>query len=95
MITPTKFQVLFISRSGEILRIEDRKSSKIKKPTVGFIAGVTAPAGRRMGHAGAIISGGDETAEAKNKILAECGIIVAKSVAEIGNKMKESLTLNV
>ena len=48
-----------------------------------------------MGHAGAIISGGDETAEAKNRILAECGIIVAKSVAEIGNKMKESLTLNV
>ena len=45
--------------------------------------------------AGAIISGGDETAEAKNKILAECGINVAKSVAEIGNKMKESLTLNV
>ena len=45
-----------------------------------------------MGHAGAIISGGDETAEAKNKILAECGISVAKSVAEIGNKMKESLT---
>ena len=65
----------------------------VTKPIVGFIAGQTAPPGRRMGHAGAIISGGDETAEAKNKILAECGISVAKSVAEIGNRMKESLTL--
>ena len=65
----------------------------ISKPIVGFIAGQTAPPGRRMGHAGAIVSGGDETAEAKNKILAECGISVARSVAEIGNRMKESLTL--
>ena len=65
----------------------------VTKPIVGFIAGQTAPPGRRMGHAGAIVSGGDETAEAKNKILAECGISVAKSVAEIGNKMKTSLTL--
>ena len=65
----------------------------VTKPIVGFIAGQTAPPGRRMGHAGAIVSGGDETAEAKNKILAECGISVARSVAEIGNKMKESLTL--
>ena len=67
----------------------------VTKPIVGFIAGQTAPPGRRMGHAGAIISGGDETAEAKNKILADCGITVAKSVAEIGNKMRESLTLSV
>ena len=67
----------------------------VTKPIVGFIAGQTAPPGRRMGHAGAIISGGDETAEAKNRILAECGINVAKSVAEIGNIMKESLTQNV
>ena len=65
----------------------------VTKPIVGFIAGQTAPPGRRMGHAGAIVSGGDETAEAKNKILADCGISVARSVAEIGNKMKESLTL--
>ena len=64
----------------------------VTKPIVGFIAGQTAPPGRRMGHAGAIVSGGDETAEAKNKILAECGISVARSVAEIGNRMKESLT---
>ena len=64
----------------------------VTKPIVGFIAGQTAPPGRRMGHAGAIVSGGDETAEAKNEILAECGISVARSVAEIGNRMKESLT---
>ena len=63
------------------------------KPIVGFIAGQTAPPGRRMGHAGAIISGGDETAEAKNRILENCGITVAKSVAEIGEKMKEALSV--
>ena len=66
----------------------------VTKPIVGFIAGQTAPPGRRMGHAGAIISGGDETAEAKNRILAECGINVAKSLAEIGSIMKNSLTQN-
>ena len=65
----------------------------ITKPIVGFIAGQTAPPGRRMGHAGAIISGGDETAEAKNMILKNCGITVAKSVAEIGQKMKEALSI--
>ena len=80
-----------------IMEVEAANWAKenVSKPIVGFIAGQTAPPGRRMGHAGAIISGGDETAEAKNRILAECGITVAKSVAEIGNKMKESLTLNV
>ena len=63
----------------------------ISKPIVGFIAGQTAPEGRRMGHAGAIVSGGDDTAEAKMKIMAECGIDVCESVAEIGKKMKEAL----
>ena len=63
----------------------------ISKPIVGFIAGQTAPEGRRMGHAGAIVSGGDDTAEAKMKIMAECGIEVCESVAEIGEKMKEAL----
>ena len=63
----------------------------ISKPIVGFIAGQTAPEGRRMGHAGAIVSGGDDTAEAKMKIMAECGIGVCESVAEIGKKMKEAL----
>ena len=55
----------------------------ISKPIVGFIAGQTAPEGRRMGHAGAIVSGGDDTAEAKMEIMAECGIEVCESVAEI------------
>jgi succinyl-CoA synthetase alpha subunit len=61
------------------------------KPVVGFIAGRTAPPGRRMGHAGAIVSGGDDTAEAKMRIMTECGIAVCESVAEIGDKMKAVL----
>ena len=59
------------------------------KPVVGFIAGVTAPKGRTMGHAGAIVSGEDETAEAKKRVMAECGIHVVDSPADIGSKMKE------
>jgi len=54
------------------------------KPVIGFIAGQTAPKGRRMGHAGAIIGGANDTAEAKMKIMAECGIHVVKSPADIG-----------
>ena len=61
------------------------------KPVVGFIAGQTAPKGRRMGHAGAIIGGKADTAEAKMKIMSECGISVAVSPAEIGQKMAELL----
>ena len=61
------------------------------KPVVGFIAGQTAPPGRRMGHAGAIVSGGDDTAEAKMQIMKESGIEVCESVANIGEKMKKSL----
>jgi succinyl-CoA synthetase alpha subunit len=60
-----------------------------KKPVVGFIAGQTAPPGRRMGHAGAIIGGADDTAAAKMKIMAECGIHVVQSPADIGKKMAE------
>jgi len=63
----------------------------MSKPVVGFIAGQTAPPGRRMGHAGAIVSGGDDTAEAKMRIMTECGISVCKSVADIGEKMKLAL----
>jgi len=62
-----------------------------KKPVVSFIAGATAPKGRTMGHAGAIIGGKDDTAEAKKKILRECGIHVVDSPADIGKKMKEVL----
>lgn len=61
------------------------------KPVVGFIAGVTAPAGRTMGHAGAIVGGEDDTAEAKKKILRACGVHVVDSPAEIGKKMAEVL----
>ena len=59
------------------------------KPVVGFIAGVTAPKGRTMGHAGAIVSGEDETAEAKKRVMSECGIHVVDSPAHIGSKMAE------
>lgn len=61
------------------------------KPVVGFIAGVTAPKGRTMGHAGAIVGGKDDTAEAKKAILRECGVHVVDSPAEIGKKMAEVL----
>jgi succinyl-CoA synthetase alpha subunit len=61
------------------------------KPVVGFIAGQTAPAGRRMGHAGAIIGGADDTAAAKMKIMKECGIHVVDSPANIGETMLEAL----
>lgn len=67
------------------------KASGNKKPVVGFIAGQTAPPGRRMGHAGAIVGGADDTAEAKMKIMSECGIHVVSSPADIGKKMAEVL----
>lgn len=61
------------------------------KPVVGFIAGQTAPKGRTMGHAGAIVGGDEDTAEAKMKIMTECGIHVVKSPADLGSKMKKVL----
>jgi succinyl-CoA synthetase alpha subunit len=61
------------------------------KPVVSFIAGASAPVGKRMGHAGAIISGGDDTAEAKYKVLQECGVTIARSPAELGEKVAEVL----
>jgi succinyl-CoA synthetase alpha subunit len=61
------------------------------KPVVGFIAGQTAPKGRKMGHAGAIIGGADDTAAAKMKVMAECGIHVVHSPAHIGSTMAEVL----
>ena len=65
------------------------KESGSKKPIVGFIAGETAPAGRTMGHAGAIVGGSDDTAQAKKKIMKACGIHVVESPAEIGKKVAE------
>ncbi len=67
------------------------KETGNKKPVVGFIAGQTAPPGRRMGHAGAIVGGADDTAAAKMKIMAECGIHVAASPADIGKTMAEAI----
>lgn len=67
------------------------KESGSNKPVVGFIAGETAPAGRTMGHAGAIVGGSDDTAQAKKKIMRACGIHVVDSPAEIGKKVAEVL----
>lgn len=67
------------------------KADGNRKPVIGFIAGETAPKGRTMGHAGAIVGGADDTAEAKKRIMAENGIHVVDSPAEIGKKVKEVL----
>jgi succinyl-CoA synthetase alpha subunit len=67
------------------------KADGNRKPVIGFIAGETAPKGRTMGHAGAIVGGADDTAEAKKRIMRECGIFVVDSPAEIGKKVKEVL----
>lgn len=68
------------------------KASGSNKPIVGFIAGETAPAGRTMGHAGAIVGGSDDTAQAKKRIMRNCGIHVVDSPAEIGKKVYEVLS---
>lgn len=67
------------------------KADGNRKPVVGFIAGQTAPPGRRMGHAGAIIGGKDDTAEAKMRIMADCGLHVAQSPADIGETIAKAL----
>ena len=69
------------------------KAQNNPKPVVGFIAGQTAPKGKRMGHAGAIIGGADDTAEAKMRIMRECGIFVANSPADIGETMAKALVI--
>ena len=80
-----------IGGSSEEEAAEFIKSSKTKKPIVGFIAGKTAPSGRRMGHAGAIISGGKGNAEDKIEKMKSCGIYVAESPSEIGRTLYEKL----
>jgi len=86
--------VVLIGEIGGQLEIEAAtwvKSSGNKKPVVGFIAGETAPKGRKMGHAGAIIGGKDDTASAKKSIMRDCGISVVDSPAEIGSNVQKIL----
>ena len=85
--------IVMIGEIGGLMEVEAAQWAKdnISKPIVGFIAGQTAPPGRRMGHAGAIVSGGDDTAEAKMKVLQDCGIEVCQSVSDIGMTMKKLL----
>jgi succinyl-CoA synthetase alpha subunit len=85
--------IVIIGEIGGQMEIEAARWAKdnVSKPMVGFIAGQTAPPGRRMGHAGAIVSGGNDTAVAKMRILNECGISVAESVADIGDFMKAAM----
>ncbi len=80
-----------IGGSYEAVAAQYIKETGNKKPVVGFIAGQTAPAGRRMGHAGAIVGGAEDTAAAKMKIMRECGIYVVESPANIGETMVKAL----
>ena len=81
-----------IGGSAEEEAAEFLKKEKKKKPMVGFIAGLTAPPGRRMGHAGAIISGGKGAAGDKIKKMEDCGIIMANSPSKIGNTLYNKLS---
>lgn len=91
MADPETEGIIMIGEIGGNLEAEAARWIKEHgtKPVVGFIAGVTAPKGRTMGHAGAIVGGDDDTAEAKKKILRECGIHVVDSPADIGQRMAE------
>ena len=82
--------IVIVGEIGGQMEIEAAYWAKenMSKPIAGFIAGQTAPPGKRMGHAGAIVSDGNDTAEEKIKILTECGISVSESVADIGSLMK-------
>lgn len=91
MNDPETDGIIMIGEIGGSMEAEAAEWIKANKtkPVVGFIAGQTAPPGRRMGHAGAIVGGADDTAAAKMKIMAECGIHVVASPADIGKTMAE------
>ncbi len=93
MHDPKTEGIVMIGEIGGTMEAEAAEYVKANshKPVVGFIAGATAPKGRTMGHAGAIIGGKDDPAEAKKKIMRECGIHVVDSPADIGKKMAELL----
>ena len=86
--------VVIIGEIGGQMETEAANWAKdnMSKPIAGFIAGQTAPPGKRMGHAGAIVSGGNDTAEAKMKVLSDCGISISESVADIGRIMKSLIS---
>lgn len=94
MNDPETDAIIMIGEIGGSMEADAAKwiSQNNRKPVVGFIAGQTAPAGRRMGHAGAIIGGADDTAAAKMKILAENGVTVVDSPADIGKTLAEVLS---
>ena len=96
MADPETEGIVMIGEIGG--NLEANAASWIKangtKPVVGFIAGETAPAGRTMGHAGAIVGGEDDTAQAKKRIMRECGITVVDSPADIGDAMAELMKVN-
>jgi len=93
MNDPDTHGIIMIGEIGGGMEAEAAEYIKAHgtKPVVGFIAGQTAPKGRKMGHAGAIIGGKDDTAEAKMKIMTACGIHVVQSPAEIGQTMYDLL----
>jgi succinyl-CoA synthetase alpha subunit len=90
---PETNAIIMIGEIGGSMEIEAARYAKdhVKKPVVGFIAGETAPPGRRMGHAGAIVSGADESAAAKKAIMKQCGIHVVDSPADIGATVAKAL----
>jgi succinyl-CoA synthetase alpha subunit len=92
---PETDAIVMIGEIGGSMEIEAAAYAKnnVKKPIIGFIAGQTAPPGRRMGHAGAIVSGADESAAAKMKFMRECGIHVVDSPADIGKTVKQQLAV--
>jgi succinyl-CoA synthetase alpha subunit len=95
MNDPETDGIIMIGEIGGNMEAEAARWLKdnMRKPVVGFIAGQTAPPGRRMGHAGAIIGGAEDTAAAKMKIMSECGIHVVESPANIGKTMAKALAV--